>query len=70
MELAVKKRHQNLGLAWWRTSLVPAWMTQRQADLCEFTANLVNIVSSGPAWATQRSCLKSELGWYIVKNAF
>ena len=33
--------------------LIPALGRQRQADLCEFKASLVYIVSSRPARATQ-----------------
>ena len=48
-----KKPHS--GRLWWPTALIPAFRRQRQVDLCEFKANLVYIVSSRTAGATQRN---------------
>jgi hypothetical protein len=49
----------------WCTPLVPALRRQRQADLCEFKANLVYIASSRPAMKDfiVIPCLKREGGW-------
>ena len=35
----------HLGGAWWHTPLIPARGKQKQADLCEFDTNLINIAN-------------------------
>ena len=47
---------------WWRVPpLIPALRRQRQADLCEFNANLVYKTSSKTTGATQRNpALKNQ----------
>ena len=46
------------GRQWECTPLTPAFVKQRQADVCEFKASLVYRVSSRTSRATQRPSLK------------
>lgn len=46
--------------AWWHNPLVPAHRKQKQTELCEFKASLVNTMNSRPARDSKRVPLSNQ----------